>query len=171
MCGSIDSELLTPAFLSDGSVCRFQEIRICRKCGLVYKNPVIPDLNTTRYHKLSWGDGVEFKKRIADLILYLDNYLMALAPKTIMEIGPGPGWLAMCLQTRFPESKLILFEASDDVAQLTKQNLPKATVIPSTIDQITMREGLMDLIFVCGVDYLFCDFKKTIDQIYSFVEA
>lgn len=167
MCGSLESQKLIPAILADGSCCHFQEIVICKKCGLVYKNPVIPELNKLSYDRHSWGDGVDFKKRLADLILYLDQYLDEITPKTILEIGPGPGWLSMCLQTKFPNSKMILVEPSEDVALLAKQNLPFATVVPSDLDDIKMRDGLIDLAVVCGVDYLFNNFKGAFDKIYS----
>lgn len=167
MCGSYDSEMLTPAYLADGSFCKFQQIVICRKCGLVYKNPVIPELNNISYSKKSWGDGTTFKKRISSLTSFLSEFLKEISPKTIMEIGPGPGWLAMYLQKLFPTSKYILFEASEDVAELTKQNLPDATVIPSAIDEVYIGNNFAELALVCGVDYLFPDFRSGIEKIHK----
>jgi len=167
MCGSYDSEMLTSAYLADGSFCKFQQIVICKKCGLVYKNPVIPELNTLSYSKISWGDGTIFKKRISSLTLFLSGFFKEISPKTIMEIGPGPGWLAMSLQELFPASKYILFEASQDVAELTKQNLPNATVIPATIDEAYINNDFADLAIVCGVDYLFPDFRRAIEKIHK----
>ncbi len=168
MCGSYDSQILTPAFLTDGSYCNFQQIVICRRCGLVYKNPVIPDLNKFSYSKKSWGDGTIFKKRIfSSLMPYLSSFIKEISPKIVMEIGPGPGWLAISLEKLFPTSKYILFEASKDVAELTKHNLPNATVIPAAIDEVYIGNNFADLVIVCGVDYLFSDFRGGIEKIHK----
>lgn len=167
MCGSYDSEVLIPAYLQDGSPCRFQKISICKKCGLVYKNPVIPELNKLVYCKHSWSDGSTFKKRILELTSYLSNFLKGASPKTIMEIGPGPGWLAMAIKEILPYSNYLLFEASEEVAELTIQNMPEATVIPGSIEEITLENEFVDLALVCGVDYLFSDFKNAILKIHA----
>lgn len=171
MCGSYESEVLTAAFLADGSLCKFQKIMICKKCGLVYKNPVIPELNKLVYCKGSWLDGAIFKKRISELTLFLSGFLEEISPKTIMEIGPGPGWLAMSLQELLPNSKYILLEASEEVAQVTKDNLPNATVIPSALDEACIKRDFVDLALVCGVDYLFPDFYSGIKKIYDAIAA
>ena len=167
MCGSYDSEILTPAFLADGSFCNFQKIVMCKKCGLVYKNPVIPELNKLVYSKDSWGDGTTFKRRISDLVSYLSDFLKSNLPRTIIEIGPGPGWLSMALKEILPNSKYLLFEASEDVAQVTAQNMPDSTVIPSSIEEVRINNDFVDLAIVCGVDYLFSDFRSSINKIYS----
>lgn len=167
MCGSYNSEILTPAFLADGSFCNFQKIVICKKCGLVYKNPVIPELNKLVYSRDSWGDGTTFKKRISKLVSYLSDFLKINAPRTIIEIGPGPGWLSMALKEILPNSKYLLFEASEDVAQVTIQNMPDSTVIPSSIEEVHINNNFVDLAIVCGVDYLFSDFRSTIIKIHS----
>ena len=167
MCGSYESEVLTPAFLVDGSLCKFQKIMICKKCGLVYKNPVIPELNKLVYNKGAWLDGTEFKKRISELALFLSGFLKEISPKMIMEIGPGPGWLAMSLQELLPNSKYILLEASEEVAQVTKDNLPHAMVIPAGLDEACIKRDFVDFALVCGVDYLFSDFYSGIKKIYD----
>lgn len=166
MCGSYDSEILTPAFLVDGSLCKFQRIVICKKCGLVYKNPVIPDLNKLVYDKHSWSDGTTFQKRFSELSSYLSEFLGNISPGTILEIGPGPGWLAMSLHELVRDSKYILLEASEEVARLTRENLPHATVIPASIEEAEIRNEFVDLAIVCGVDYLFSDFRGAIQKIY-----
>ncbi len=167
MCGSYDSEILTPAFLADGSFCNFQKIVICKKCGLVYKNPVIPELNKLVYDKYSWGDGSIFQKRISSLASYLSEFLENIQPKTILEIGPGPGWLAMSLHKLLPNSKYVLFEPSEEVALLTKKNLPDLTVIPTSLEEAFVREGFVEFVLVCGVDYLFPDLRRAIEKIYT----
>lgn len=167
MCGSYDSDLLIPAILADGSSCRFQQIVICKGCGLVYKNPVIPELNKIAYSKISWGDGSTFKKRIADLTSYLSGFAAEMNPSTVLEVGPGPGWLAMSLQGLFPKAKFILLEASEDVAELTKENLPGATVIPSGINEVELGSNFASLALVCGVDYLFTDYRAAMNKIHA----
>lgn len=171
MCGSYDSEVLTPAFLADGSACDFQKIVICKKCGLIYKNPVIPALNKLAYSKTSWGNGSQFKKRISDLNLFLSGFLKEQSPKMIIEIGPGPGWLVMSLQKSLPNTRFILFEASEDVAKLTKDNLPKAIVVPASIEEVHIKNDFADLALVCGVDYLFADFYSGFKKIYDAISA
>ena len=171
MCGSYDAKTVTAAFLADGGFCNFQNIVICKKCGLVYKNPVIPELNKIVYDKHSWGDGAAFNKRISDLSSYLSDFLKRVSPKTIMEIGPGPGWLAMAIKKILPDSQFLLFEASDDVVELTKQNLPDETVIPSSIEEVSIKKDSIDFALVCGVDYLFSDFRGAINKIYTSLKS
>lgn len=72
-----------------------------------------------------------------------------------------------CLKDLFPDSKYILFEASKDVAELTKHNCQFATVIPSAIDEIELNNNLVDLAIVCGVDYLFPHFRNAIIKIWN----
>jgi hypothetical protein len=170
MCGSYDSNDLIPAFLPDKSLCNFQRITICKKCGLVYKNPVIPELNKFSYPKSSWGDGSQFRKRIAELAQYLSENLSALNPKIIMEVGPGPGWLAIAVQKMYPTAKFLLLEASEEVAEITRQNMPSATIVPSAIDSVKLSTGFASLALVCGVDYLFTDFRNAIAKIHASIE-
>jgi len=171
MCGSYSAEVLTPAFLADGSLCDFQKIVICTKCGLVYKNPVIPDLNKLVYCKHSWGDGAIFNKRISELVLYLSDFVKKGSPEKILEIGPGPGWLAMALQDLLPATKFILLEASDEVAKVAKYNVPTATVIPASIDEAYIDNNIFDLAIVCGVDYLFPNFHNAIISIFNKIKT
>lgn len=166
MCGSYESEVLTPAFLQTGETCNFQQIVICKKCGLVYKNPVIPEVNKLVYRQEDWGSGENFKKRAKDLTDYLGNFLGDIKPKTVIEVGPGPGWLALALKKILPDCKYIMFEASENVAKLAKSNVPDAVVIPSSIGDMHFSQGFASLVISCGVDYLFTDFRRNINNIY-----
>ena len=166
MCWSYDAEMVTPAFLQKGEHCAFQTIVICKSCGLVYKNPVIPAKNTTVYKKSSWKSGLLFQKRIHDLSVYLANTLEGVDPKFILEIGPGPGWLAAAIETQFPNAKLLLAEVSEEVAKLAKDNTQRATVVPASIDDISLRNGSFDLALVCGVDYLFINHRGSMEKVY-----
>lgn len=166
MCGSYDSEVLTPAFLNTGETCNFQQIVICKKCGLVYKNPVIPEVNKLVYRQEDWGAGENFKRRAKDLTEYLDSFFGDVKPKTVIEVGPGPGWLALELKKVLPDCKYIMFEASESVAKLAKSNVPDAVVIPSSIGDVNFSQGFASLVIACGVDYLFPDFRRNINSIY-----
>lgn len=80
MCGSFESEKLYPSILPNGSFCKFQEIVICKKCGLIYKVPVIPELNALSYSKKSWGDGRVFKERVLHMFSWFKNFSNILPP-------------------------------------------------------------------------------------------
>ncbi len=167
MCGSFDSELITPAFLQNGDACTFQQIVICKRCGLVYKNPVVPELNTLVYKTPSWGDGRAFQHRIGQLASYLADALRDENPSRIVEIGPGPGWLAIAMEQQYPAAHLLLLEVSEEVAAAAKRNTRRAVVVPSSIDEVSLTAGYADLALVCGVDYLFPSHRASMERIYD----
>lgn len=165
MCGAHNYSVLTPAYLPNGDFCSIQKIVICKDCGLVYKNPVIPKINNFSYTPSSWGDGEIFKNEAAVLSSYLSSF-NELSPGVIAELGPGPGWLAMSLKQHYPDANYIMFEISEDLASIAKKNVPDALVFPFSIDDVKLDPEFVDLAIVSGVDYLFNDFLSSIRKIH-----
>jgi len=164
MCGSDDSELVTPAYLKNKKRCDFQEIRICRTCGLVYKNPNIPELTGFEYDIGSWGDGKEFGERLSGVASVLSQQIKTNL-KEIIEIGPGPGWLAKEIHEKWPDARMTLFEPAVEVARIAKKNVPGAAVIPATFDESGW-PGVADLVLMCGVDYLLPNIRRTMRKVW-----
>ncbi|CAA7619670.1 hypothetical protein MTBSS4_250045 [Magnetospirillum sp. SS-4] len=173
VCLGLDHEVLFPSFHGefvngeyDGcAVCRFQTIVICRGCGAVFRNPVIPTLNQTHYQLPGNWDPVLFQdrfQRLADQIAPR----VALAPGALyLDVGAGPGWLAETLRIFYPQMRTVLLEPSLAVATAIKRSGRDDVVIPSYIHDATLPQNAFSLISCCGVDYLFQNHRRDMAHI------
>jgi SAM-dependent methyltransferase len=161
MCGGTDYEVITPAWLADESFCNVQKIVLCQ-CGMVYKNPVIPSLSRVVYEDFNWGNDSVWKEHFCDVSR---NLHIIDSVRSIVEIGPGLGWLAGYLLGRL-DASYVMIEPSESVVRFLVETLPGVSVIQETWESVEIAEKSADLILCCGVDYLFPDIRVGMNKIH-----
>lgn len=169
MCTGLDHQILFPSFYKKVASA-FQNIVICRQCGLVFRNPQVPDENVMRYSPASWGDGRIFAERMQNNADYLKGRVSLAKDDYILDVGTGPGWLLSAVLKRFPDAKGIGIEPIPEVAKMAKANCARAIVLPSTLDEASFPKEMFSLILVCGVDYLFTDHRSAMDLLWSWLK-
>lgn len=165
VCGVDDTEALYPALLSDGSESSFQRIVICRQCGLVYKNPVVPSENGLVYAPGSWPQTNIFRQRLEANADFIATRAHLATGDAILDVGPGPGFLMAALRERYPSSKIFGLEAVPEVAALAARQCRGAVVLPGSVDEASFPANRFKLMAVCGVDYLFADHRGALEKL------
>ncbi len=143
-------------------------IVICRQCGLVYRNPHIPDLCVEHYGDVgSWEGESIYVERLRGVAERIRSHVKLGNGDRYLEIGCGPGWLAERLASIYPDSQAVLLEPSPVVADHAQRRNPAAAVLPVVLEQATLPKGEFSCVIACGVDYLFQDHRKDIERIHA----
>jgi SAM-dependent methyltransferase len=165
VCGSFELESLFPSTYRDAST-TLQSIGICSNCGLVYRNPLIPELCAPQYSKPSDWDALRppaaFRERFTYLTSEIASRVSVGKGQLFLDVGAGPGWLAAHLEKAFPDAIPVLLEPAAPVAVDTKTRHPSAVVLPGVLAESSLPRGSFSLIMVCGVDYLFHNHRNDI---------
>ena len=167
VCGSLDAEPLFPSFFrAQHSLA--QMIVICRRCGLVYRNPHIPDLCVEHYGDVgSWDGESIYIERLRGVAERIRSHVQLGTGDCYLEVGCGPGWLAEHMASIYPDSRAVLLEPSPAVANHAQRRNPAAAVLPAVLEEATLPQGAFSCAIACGVDYLFQDHRKDIERIHG----
>lgn len=167
VCGALDEEPLFPSFFrAQHSLA--QMIVICRQCGLVYRNPHIPDLCVEHYEDVgSWKGESVYIERLRGVAERIRAHVKLGNGERYLEIGCGPGWLAEQMASIYPNSQAVLLEPSPAVADHAQRRNPAAAVLPALLEDASLPKGEFSCVVACGVDYLFQDHRKDIERIHA----
>lgn len=132
-------------------------VRRCQTCGLVFRPP---DSTLHQYHRDSWAGTDCFEENAEALADYLTARVPAENVRRVVEVGPGPGFLAERLTRAYPGAEILLVESSPDVAALVAHRVPRAVVLCCPLEIAPIEAGTVDLLLACGVDYLFPDLRQ-----------
>ena len=167
VCGSLDAQPLFPSFFR-GQVSSAQMIVICRRCGLVYRNPHIPDICADHYEDVgSWEGEHIYIERLRGVAERIASHVRLEAGDLSLEIGCGPGWLAEHLHAIFPDAGAVLLEPSLKVAEHAQRRNPHAAVLPGVLADADVPQGRFACVIVCAVDYLFQHHRKDMERIHG----
>lgn len=169
VCDSMDSETLFPSFYGV-DMTPLQSIVICRNCGLVYRNPHIPEICELHYQRdKDWNGGFpdHFEERFSTLARHVGERVPLAPGEWYMDVGAGPGWFAQHLHVQYPDAHAVLLEPAVDVAAHAKKRNPNAVALPSLLTEADLPQGRFSLITACGVDYLFQDHRRDIETIWN----
>jgi len=167
VCGSLDSQPLFPSFFRT-EVSSAQMVVMCRDCGLVYRNPHIPDICADHYDNVgSWEGEHVYIERLRHVAEKIRSHVTLESGDHFLEIGCGPGWLAEQLAAAFPQAQPVLLEPSINVAKQAQQRVPRAAVLPGVLKEAVLPEGVFSCVVACGVDYLFQHHRKDIERMHA----
>lgn len=170
VCGSFELDALFPSTYRDKAV-NIQVVGLCRNCGLLYRNPLIPDLCAPQYSKPSEWDAEHIPAAFAERFSLLTAEFAKRRPvgrgEIFLDVGAGPGWLAEYMEKAFPEAIPVLLEPAAEVAIDTKRRHPSAAVLPSMLSDCFLPKDSFSLIIVCGVDYLFHNHRREMETLRS----
>lgn len=174
VCDGLDHHKLFPAFhgqfhegnYQQSGFCRFQNVVICRDCGAVFRNPVIPSLNVVHYQSPANWDPLVFRRRFDLLAEMLVRRVVGTGACRHLDVGAGPGWLVESLRRHLPQLRSVMIEPSPAVAASIIADTADM-VLPSYVHETRLPAQGFNLITVCGVDYLFNDHRRDMDHIVS----
>jgi hypothetical protein len=175
ICLSYRQEVLFPGFHNASGTDRvqidaFQSIVICRECGAVSRNPIVPDLNAVHYTTgpRSWGDD-EDQRRFDERLTYVSKTIcdsVDLRPGDLaIDIGGGPGWLSKRLIEMVPGISAILCEPGLENGIFAKSQTPGLVAVPARIDELETADDAFKLVTATGVDYLFINHRNALAKI------
>ena len=179
VCGSLDHETLAPSFHVlpsppppsgiKGDV-PIQNIVVCRECGMVFRNPYVPDLCSGHY---IW-DSVDiaktrvnptFDKRAEIVANALEQKAALRDGDLYLDVGAGPGMVPKLMARRFPGVLPVLMEPSVYSLVYAKTQIPNAVLLPSILEETDLPSESFSLISALGVDYLFRDHRRAMETI------
>lgn len=168
VCRSMSHEALFSGFHKN-TVDDFQNIVICRGCGAVFRNPVMPELNHVHYQTPTFWEGDESHRDHRTRLEFVAGYVsqrVKFGPNDLyVDIGGGPGWLVDKMRSLHPDIGIVLCEPGVENGKFAKTRTAGLIAIPSRIDELTVGDGVFSLITATGVDYLFLDHRTAIQKI------
>jgi hypothetical protein len=174
VCGSFEQEALFPSTYRDAATA-LQSVGICRQCGLLYRNPLVPELCAPQYSTPSdWNaqrPPTAFSERFVSLTSEISSRVELGAGQLFLDVGAGPGWLAEHLEKAFPSATPVLLEPAPAVAADTKTRHPRSIVLPGTLSEVSLPHGSFSLIVVCGVDYLFHNHRADLQTLNALLDV
>lgn len=152
-----------------------QDIVICRDCGMVFRNPFIPDLCPVYY---LWDSPAVALKRVnptfarrAEIVADEVARVAALRPGArFLDIGTGPGMVPKMLVERFPEARTVLMEPSVYALLYAKSQIPGSIALPGNLEETDLPKNAFALIMALGVDYLFADHRQAMKAVSDALE-
>jgi len=144
------------------------QIYLCN-CGLMYK-PIFnlnESLSTHNVYTInSWNrNDKNHKKRLYDLTNKVTNFKKIENTTKILDIGAGLGMLADAVFEKNPHFSTLNYIALEPVKELALKLNEKVIVVNNDINNANLPLKFFDIIFVCGVDYLFQDITQAFEKI------
>lgn len=168
LCGSFDAEILFPAFF-EKQVSSFENVMICKQCGLVYKNPIIPCDERTHYvAKTQWSSSWAnpyYEKKFKTSANFIQSIVKLTKDSAVLDIGAAEGHFLRHLCSVAPVYKVYGIEPAKAICELAKKKDKRLNMIPYTLEDTEIPNSYFDLITAFGVDYLFFDHNKMLAKI------
>ena len=163
VCGATETERLFSAF-HRGEWSAIAAIVICRECGLVYRNPHVPDLYSNPPDSVeAWSPfQAIYEQRFERIAGEIASRVSLDEDELYLHVGCGPGWLAERLARTFSPRCAVLLEPGPNLASYAKLRNPEATVLPSRLDEAELPSGAFSLVVACGADYLLQNHRRDI---------
>ncbi len=168
-CNSSDKETLLRS-INRGNISDFEKVVICKHCGLVYKNPVVPDDTPPCYQDPELWNTDYFRQRADELAEYIKSEVDFQPGMKFLEVGAARGLLLNSLKQKCPEIDVYGVEPAVDVARQAARAFPSINMFPSSIDECHFSPGAFDIVAVIGVDYLFLNHGDSMRKISSMVK-
>lgn len=101
----------------------------------------------TSYMKRNEPTPAEIQKRTAAL----ERILARIAPRSILEVGCGPGSNLAALHTIYPDARLFAAEPNAIARDMAKKLCPTAIVADGHTESLTAADASFDLVLTAGV--------------------
>jgi len=154
-CGSLRSERLSVTDTGEAPV--VQAIVICRECGLLYRNPYVPNLDESPAQDLYASpdqeriDAAEVAGRVP---LHPHDYYL--------EIGCRAGYFAESFGALRSDVNAVLIEADMSLVAQAKQRNVHTVMLPGTLEEADLPPGAFALVVMRGVDHRFADHRANL---------
>lgn len=164
LCGSHKYEILFPSFYQ-GKLSKFEKVVICKDCGLIYKNPIIPNDESTHYMDVKHWVSPYYNEKFLESAKYVAGILKLTADSKVLDIGAAAGHFLHNLKKVTNVKNLFGIEPARDICINAMSSDMDLNMIPYTLETTQLPDRYFDLITAFGVDYLFFDHNKMLRKI------